>query len=47
MIHFKEVFDVTKYEVLDIEIIKLSSEDVITTSIAFDGEDDDIDGDWK
>ena len=35
-----------QYEVLDIEIIKLSFEDIITTS-AFDGKDDEIDGgDW-
>ena len=29
-----------KYEVVTIEIIKLSIEDVITTSKPFDGEDD-------
>lgn len=31
-----------KYEVVTIEIIKLSIEDVITTSKPFDGEDDNI-----
>ena len=35
-----------KYEVLAIEIIKLSLEDIITTSKAFDGEDDEIGDDW-
>lgn len=35
-----------KYEVVTIEIIKLSIEDVIATSRAFDGEDDNID-DWN
>ena len=34
-----------KYEVVTIEIIKLSIEDVITTSKPFDGEDDNI-RDW-
>lgn len=36
-----------KYEEASIEIIYLSSEDIITTSRAFDGEDDEIDGDWN
>ena len=35
-----------KYEVVTIEIIKLSVEDVIATSRPFDGEDDNID-DWN
>lgn len=34
------------YEELSIEIIKLSADDIITTS-AFNGEDDEISGDWK
>ena len=34
-----------RYEELNIEIIKLSCEDIITTS-AFNGEDDEIGGDW-
>ena len=36
-----------KYEELSIEIIKLSLEDIITTSKAFDGEDDEIGDDWN
>lgn len=32
-----------KYEEIDIEIIKLSFDDVITTSDPFDGEDDSTD----
>ena len=35
-----------KYEEISIEIIKLSIEDIITTSKAFDGEDDNIGDDW-
>ena len=35
-----------KYEELSIEIIKLSLEDIITTSRPFDGEDDEIGDDW-
>ncbi len=35
-----------QYEEAYIEIIKLSQNDVITTS-AFDGEDDEIGNDWK
>ena len=31
-----------KYEEISIEIIKLSVEDIITTSRPFDGEDDEI-----
>ena len=36
-----------KYEEISIEIIKLSTEDVITTSKPFDGEDDEIGNDWN
>ena len=36
-----------KYEEVSIEIIKLSTEDVITTSKPFDGEDDEIGNDWN
>ena len=36
-----------KYEELSIEVIKLSLEDIITTSKAFDGEDDEIGDDWN
>ena len=39
----EEVFKMNRYEELIIEIIKLSHDDVISTS-AFDGEDDEIDG---
>ncbi len=35
-----------KYEEINIEIIKLSINDVITTSNPFDGEDDSIDN-WS
>ena len=35
-----------KYEEISIEIIKLSTEDIITTSKPFDGEDDEIGSDW-
>ena len=32
-----------KYEIIEIEIIKLSADDVIATSNPFDGEDDNLD----
>ena len=35
------------YEEIDIEIIKLSLDDVITTSDPFDGEDDEINDSWR
>ena len=34
-----------QYETVDLEILPLSDEDIITTSKAFDGEDDNV-GDW-
>lgn len=36
-----------KYEAINIEIIKLSLDDVITTSNPFDGEDDEINDNWR
>ena len=33
------------YESIEVEILELSSDDVITTSKPFDGEDDNV-GDW-
>ena len=34
-----------QYETVDLEILPLSDEDIITTSKAFDGEDDNV-SDW-
>ena len=34
------------YEEISIEIIKLSSEDIITSSGSFNGKDDEITPDW-
>ena len=36
-----------KYEDIIVEIIPLLSDDVITTSKPFDGEDDEIGSDWN
>ena len=38
-------FTKLQYERVDVEILQLSADDVITTSKPFDGEDDNV-GDW-
>lgn len=38
-------FTKLQYERVDVEILQLSTDDVITTSKPFDGEDDNV-GDW-
>ena len=46
IILFKEGFEMHNYEEVKIEMIKLSDADIITAS-GFDGEDDEIGGDWN